>query len=219
MNEESSLADLSEPAPTTPRLSQAERTARTERRLLSAALHLIAERGYERTTLAAIGAEAGVSRGLVSHCFGSKAGLLGALVEQMLRRWGHDSLRPAVGDRVGIEALHAAIDAVVLQSHRAPRELRAFYALLFEALGPIPELGPRFAELHGRLRHSVAEWIEAGVAAGQVRADVDAQAQAALFLGAFRGAMYQWLLDPEAIDLDRLFAEHKRSVQRALRPE
>jgi hypothetical protein len=30
--------------------------------------------------------------------------------------------------------------------------------------------------------------------------------------------MYQWLLDPDHIDLDRLFEEQKRNVRRVLQP-
>src|ERR1700748_893308 len=63
------------------RRTQAERAAESDRRLLRAALKLIAERGYRNTSLAAIGEEAGYSRGLVNDRFGSKAGLLWALVK------------------------------------------------------------------------------------------------------------------------------------------
>src|ERR1043165_2062786 len=80
-----------------PRRSQAQRTALSEDRLLGAALLLISERGYDRTTLQAIGDAAGYSRGLVSHRFGSKEGLLWALLERMFGHWDADSLRPALG--------------------------------------------------------------------------------------------------------------------------
>ena len=73
--------------------------------------------------------------------------------------------------------------------------------------------------MHRLKREGIAGWIRSGVAAGSVRADVDADAQAALFLSVFRGAMYQWLLDPDHIDLDRLFEEQKRNVRRVLHPE
>ncbi|MDJ0788891.1 MAG: TetR/AcrR family transcriptional regulator [Myxococcota bacterium] len=201
-----------------PRLSQAQRTARTRSRLLRASLDLVAERGYERASLAAIGERAGYSRGVVNHCFGSKSALLGALVEEMFERWGDESLRPVVEGRVGADALCAVIDSVRSQAHQAPVELKAFYLLLFEALGPLPELRPRFAELHRRMRAGAAHWIRAGVEAGVVGSDVDAEAQAGLFVGAFRGAMYQWLLDPEHVDLDRLLDEQQRSVRRVLEP-
>jgi AcrR family transcriptional regulator len=202
----------------TGRLSQVERSDRTRRRLLHAAVELLAERGYERASLAAIGERAGYSRGIVTTCFGSKADLLASVVEDMLGRWGHRSLRPAVGKSVGSDALCAAIDAVREQARNHPVELKAFFLLLFEALGPLPEMRPRFAEVHRLQREGLTRWIQAGIDAGRVRKDVDAEAQAGLFLSVFRGAMYQWLLDPESIDLDRLLDEQKRNVQAVLRP-
>jgi AcrR family transcriptional regulator len=200
------------------RRTQAERSARTASRLLGAALELVSQSGYAATSLAAIGAAAGYSRGVVSHCFGSKAGLLAALIEAMLGHWDQRRLTPSVGKLRGADALCAAIDAVKAQADEQPVVLRAFYTLQFEALGPTPELRPRFAALHARTRRTVQRWIEAGIASGDVDPEVDAVASAALFIGAFRGIMFQWLLDPERVDLDRIFAEQKRSIRRALAP-
>jgi AcrR family transcriptional regulator len=199
-----------------PRLSQPERTARTRRRLLEATLTLVAERGYDRTSLAAIGERAGYSRGVVNHCFGSKAALLAELLAFMFERFDHTRLRPALEGRVGVEALVATVDAVRRQAHENPVELRAFYALLFEGLGPIPELRPRFVAFHRRLRAETASLITRGIEAGSLSAGVDAEAQAGLFVGAFRGVMYQWLLDPEDVDLDSLLDEQIRMIESAL---
>src|ERR1700759_1067408 len=97
-------------APAKVRRTQAERSAESDRRMLRAALKLIGERGYRGTSLAAIGEEAGYSRGLVNERFGSKSGLLWALVKNMLRAW-HGEGRAAHGDeRIGLEALFDMVD-------------------------------------------------------------------------------------------------------------
>jgi AcrR family transcriptional regulator len=49
--------------------------------VLDAARELFAERGYERTTMRAVGARAGVDPALIYHYFGDKAGLLSAVIE------------------------------------------------------------------------------------------------------------------------------------------
>jgi AcrR family transcriptional regulator len=201
------------------RRTQAERTAMSEDRLLDAALKLISERGYDRTSLQAIGDAAGYSRGLVSHRFGSKEGLLWALLKRMLAHWGTERLAPTLEGRVGIEALHTIVDALRRSIHEAPEKLRAFYALLFESLGPIEALRPHIAEFHRRQRARVAERIAAGVRAGTVRADVDVDTQAALFMSAIRGAAYQWLIDPEHVDIDALYDEIKATFTRNLRKD
>jgi hypothetical protein len=136
----------------------------------------------------------------------------------MFDRWDHTKLRPALEDRAGLAALVATVNAVRRQALENPLEVRAFYALLFEGLGPIPELKPRFVEFHRRLRSETAGLIAMGIEAGSIRRGVDAESQAGLFIGAFRGAMYQWLLDPEDVDLDALLDEQIRMIELALRP-
>jgi AcrR family transcriptional regulator len=60
---------------TPPRPSRAQQRRDTEQRILARARDLFAEHGYERTTIRAVAAAAGVDPGLVMHYFGSKAGL------------------------------------------------------------------------------------------------------------------------------------------------
>ena len=59
------------------------------------------------------------------------------------------------------------------------------------------------------------EWIEVGVRAGRVRADVDTATQAALFVSAIRGAAWQWLIDP-SVDVDAIHEEIKATFARNL---
>jgi AcrR family transcriptional regulator len=56
----------------TRRTARAAQRQQTETRILAAARQLFAERGYERTTIRAVAAAAGVDAGLVMHYFGSK---------------------------------------------------------------------------------------------------------------------------------------------------
>jgi len=57
------------------------RDAGTERTLLSATAELLTEKGNLNFSLAEVGARAGLSTALVQYYFGSKHGLLGALLE------------------------------------------------------------------------------------------------------------------------------------------
>ncbi|CAN0427695.1 unnamed protein product, partial [Phaeothamnion confervicola] len=69
------------------RRTQTERREEAERRLLDAALAIVARTGTVRLTLAEVGEAAGYSRGLPAHRFGSKAGLLRALVAHIHARF------------------------------------------------------------------------------------------------------------------------------------
>jgi AcrR family transcriptional regulator len=199
------------------RRTQSERVAESDRRMLNAALRLIGERGYRGTSLAAIGEAAGYSRGLVHERFGSKAGLLWKLVQTMLRAWNSES-------RAHGHTGHAGIEAVcdLLENHkRAVKEdrgIRAFYALMFEALGPVPELLPEFRTLHRAFRAEIEKALRAGIDAGLIRKDLDVKARAVLLLALQRGIAFQWLLDPEGFSLDAAYEELKRDLRRTLAP-
>jgi AcrR family transcriptional regulator len=199
------------------RRTQSERVAESDQRMLAAALRLIGERGYRGTSLAAIGEAAGYSRGLVHERFGSKAGLLWKLVKTMLRAWNLDSRARGLTGHAGIEALCDLLD-----NHRRAieedRGIRTFYALMFEALGPVPDLLPEFRELHRAFRAEIEKALRTGIEAGLIRKDVDPKAQAVLLLAVQRGIAFQWLLDPEAFSLDGAYEELKRDLRRTLAP-
>jgi len=216
MRSEAKFVETEEPRV---RRTQAERSAESDRRMLRAALKLIGERGYRGTSLAAIGEEAGYSRGLVNERFGSKSGLLWVLVKHMMAVWTEFG-RPGQGSSstpVGIEAL-----CEILDNHRRAVErddcLRSFYALMFEALGPIPELLPEFQKLHRDFRTALERQMREGIEAGVVRSDIDPAAQATILLGALRGIGFQWLLDRDSIALESAYSELKRDLRRSLAP-
>jgi AcrR family transcriptional regulator len=202
--------------PTRARRTQAERTAESDQRMLRAALKLIGQRGYSGTSLAAIGAEAGYSRGLVNERFGSKDGLLWVLVKNMLRAYRRD-VRASEASLSGVDRLCSILDA-----HRRAVELdepiRALYALMFEAMGPMPQLQPEFQKLHHGFRKDIEKTISEGMTAGVIRTDVDPAAQAVLLLGALRGIAFQWLLERGAFSLEAAYAELKSNLRRTLSP-
>ncbi|HQP20056.1 MAG TPA: helix-turn-helix domain-containing protein, partial [Phenylobacterium sp.] len=70
------------------RRSQAERRDESERRLIEAAAGLVVEQGIGAATFANIGERAGYSRGLVTQRFGSKQGLIEAMIERLQLRIG-----------------------------------------------------------------------------------------------------------------------------------
>jgi AcrR family transcriptional regulator len=200
------------------RRTQAERTGTSSNGLLRAALELIAERGFRATSLQAIGERAGYSRGLVSHRFGSKEGLLKELVTRMLQRWAVDVRDPAVGDRVGAEALRAVARVHRDAIEQTPQGVRALYMLLFESLIDVPDLRSAMAQLDRQMRAGTENSIRAGIAQGTVRADVDVAGQATLFLAVLRGIALQWLVDPDAVDLEAAYRALDAWLERGLAP-
>jgi len=84
------------------RRTQEVRRSEAERRQLEAATELIGEVGPSRVTLAMVGKRAGYSRGLATHCFGTKGALvrrvIAAVGERFVDAVANDSpdVRPAM---------------------------------------------------------------------------------------------------------------------------
>ncbi len=69
-----------------PRRTQAERTASTRARLLDAAIDVLVDLGYARTSTQEIARRAGVSRGAQLHHFPTREALVVAAVEHLVER-------------------------------------------------------------------------------------------------------------------------------------
>jgi hypothetical protein len=85
--------------------------------------------------------------------------------------------------------------------------MRALYSLMFEALLPVPILRERMIELHKTIRLDIQEGVQRGIDRGSVDPSVDSAMVARLFVSALRGSVYQWLLDPEYVDIDVAMSE------------
>lgn len=181
--------------------------------MLGAATQLFAERGYRDASVQSIGERAGVSRGSIFWHFGSKEGLLWAVVERAFADWQRDVLVPDVGDARGIEAVRRALGAHRRFLGERGGELRLFYVLMSEALGPRPALAAEFARLHERLREDTVGWLRD---APGLRSDVDPEAVVVMVTAALGGIAYQRLLDPDGFDLDRVYADLDSVLERGL---
>jgi AcrR family transcriptional regulator len=189
-----------------------EQSTRSRERLVEAATRLFAERGYRDTSVQAIAEAAGISRGSIFWHFGSKDGLLSAVAEEAFRRWETETLVGDVGEARGVEAMRRALESHKRLLRDDEDLLRLFFVLMFEALGPRPELAGRFAALHRGLRERGREWLSGG----DLRPDVDAATMAGLITGALGGIAYQHLLEPGGLDLDRAYADLERTLERGL---
>ncbi len=190
-----------------------ERAQRTRERLLDTALRLISEKGSGETTFEAISEASGVSRGAIRFHFGSKSGLLFAVVDRTFDVFENEILAPLLGDdgpTTFAEAIEANRDFV--RDHQEAGRL--FLVLMSESLGSSPELRARFSELYERFRRFIRVWVEAAQRNGSVARDLDVDSASAVILGALVGLHYQWQLDPERVDLDRVYATLTAALDR-----
>lgn len=207
VQDEHPVAGLKPSLPKTPATKQA-RSALSTRKLLDAAAELIAEVGLTNTTLAMIGERAGYSHGLVTRRFGSKEGLLLALVDRMTIGWFETYVTPEVEASNGVEGLRLRVNAIREGWRISTRRMRALYSLMFEAaIQPLPSLTEQMQELNRIALRSTEEVTARGVQDGSIRADVDPQAVARQLTAQFRGLAYLAMLLPEEFDVEEAFAD------------
>ncbi len=184
--------------------TQSQRKAESERLLILAARRLFARQGYMRTTVSQIGEEAGYTGPLVSARFGSKEGLLRAVVRHSTKAFREDQLEPALKQGTATQALQAYIEIYLLEVTRRESHIRALYAIMGEAVSSVPEIREDIARLTRRMRAHVAEMVERGVREGDFRTEVDTSATATLVIALLRGLTMQALLDPRQIKVKAL---------------
>jgi AcrR family transcriptional regulator len=173
------------------RRTQAERRAHSANSILAAAAQLFAERGYVDTTMEQIGARAGFSAGLVAQRFGSKFGVVEALLAKI--REG-TSAAIARDDDGSVELFVSRyVDLVA----RRESGVRALYVLMAEALGPLRERADLFAEHNRAVVAEIRARIVRAQREGRASAELDSRALAVQLLARIRGATLLWLIDPK----------------------
>ncbi len=205
-------------APDTQSRTQAQRTAISDKAMLDAAIELILEHGTDKTTPAAIGEKAGYSRGLATYRFGSKAGLYEEVCKSISRHW-LDYLKADVGDKVGIDAMSAALESFFQFVSDSPREARVLQILYCGAASPKSEYRQTSAGIHQRQQDDVAAWVRAGQAEGSIRASADPKSIAAQYIAYISGMTYLWLINPQSIDFRKANDDMKLHLKISLSPQ
>lgn len=198
------------------RMTQAERTALSDRKMFDAAVLLINERGTQKTTLKEIGERAGYSRGLANYRFGSKDGLMLELFESFDKLW-KAHLASYISDYRGLQALLQAMEALRDFLNKESSYMRAMYLLWYECLGHDSDMRSTLALHHDVYRKDAQRWIEQGVKAGEVKPGIDAEQFAVQYCAFIFGIVYQWLVSASALDLDAVFDSYKEHTITLLR--
>jgi AcrR family transcriptional regulator len=185
------------PPARTRRLTQEERTDLSDRRMVECAVQLIVERGISGTKLTDVGLRAGYSRGLAAMRFGTKAGLLGRVARHVTSSWVAQ-LRAVVGQRTGLAAVLAAVDAQERALVETPAEMRALYAIFFQSSDPSAEYRVDVARSLSAQRRDLANWLREARDAGETPARLDPLRIAGQVLSSMIGIIYQWIMDPAA---------------------
>jgi AcrR family transcriptional regulator len=175
-----------------------QRGVRRRREIVHVAMDLFARQGYRGTSLASVAGTVGVPTSLITHHFGSKEGLLQAVLEEM------DLLSLSKLDDLDTPGYHAAVARLIQHAERLverPEPVALQVTLIAENLAGNAPLHDYFLRRSRLLRQLFCKAVREGIDAGELPDAVDPDLvaiQAAAFL---EGAALQWLLDPDTVDL------------------
>lgn len=197
-----------------------DRAERTRQRLLDAAAQCFASAGFSKTTVEEVAASAGVSKGIVYHHFRGKESILEALLERTLAEWAAVSSIPEqlAGGGSVLAAFERSLRGSLDYARTTPL-IRALFQLdpaVVLGLGSSAAVQKSVHE--GRVR--MVEAVRAGVASGELRAELDPE-RAADLLRLVTIALIDHLLNPQWIDGsdERLVATCIDVLSRGLRAE
>jgi AcrR family transcriptional regulator len=175
-----------------PRRTQAERVAESTSRLKQAAIELIAEKGFERTTAAEIGERAGYSRNMVRDRYGSKEALLEALFDE---GWAARLLPADRAERTGtgLQLLLGQLDDLLAAIASEPEVARAMIVLSFEVPGSRRAIRPWYEQLIGTYQAEIAAHLAAGEQDGSIRRGLDHAREAEIFASYAIGLCFRFV--------------------------
>lgn len=190
-------------------VSRGSRAEKTRAAIRSAANELFLRDGVEATTVDAIVAAAGISKGTFYLHFPRKEDLLLEYGTRRLERI-RDMLPELIGRKTFREALNEILDEVV-RGKEWGRELtgRAIF-----------EMGTSFEKLPTEsLPDLILPLVEVGQARGQIRNDIPPDALAHFILRSILGALRDWGLGADGLDRETALDYALTLIFDAIRPQ
>jgi AcrR family transcriptional regulator len=180
--------------------------------VVQSALRAYATNGYSGSSLSGIASEAGLTTAGLLHHFPSKEELLVAVLQERDRA---DGERFQLRGFVGLDALDALVK-LVEANVQTPGLVRAFTVLVGESAAEDHPAAQWFRERYPRRCQNLAAALRAGIESGEIRPETDSDAVATEVIAMMDGLQVQWVLNPERVDMARLFAHYIGTVRQAV---
>ncbi|MER5380166.1 TetR/AcrR family transcriptional regulator [Streptomyces sp. NPDC002688] len=178
--------------------AMATRTRSEERRaeIVRAALEVIAERGYRGASLAAVAERVGLTQQGLLHHFPTKEALLVAVLKER-DQWD------AVPDTTWRADL---LVSLVEYNAMRPGIIQTFSALLGESVTEGHPAREFFTKRYTAVRRNMASVLRAEYGE-RLPSGLTPERAAPLLVAVMDGLQYQWLLDPESVDMPAAFRD------------
>jgi AcrR family transcriptional regulator len=179
--------------------------------LLDAAIELIAERGYAGMSVDAVCRRAGIVKSGLYWNFGSKEGLLAAVLERVGSEW-IDGIQQSVYRAGGgaLERLDHTLDEMQRLTREGPERLRVLLVLLLERSATDPVTRDALDKFSTSARDAVAQGIVDAIGPCMEKRDVDVVAE--VWLALFEGIFIRSLIRRDEEETKRLFSGMREAV-------
>jgi AcrR family transcriptional regulator len=191
------------------------------RRMLGAAIRLIAQRGASKLSLVDVGLSSGYSHSLPNYYFKTKARLLlevcryiSDAARERAKAWISDHWTTPI--QPGMESIESTIRTYLALATDDAGLTRAMNVLWSESASSMPVLLEAVRPLNHRYLARLERHIRLGVQRGEVDPSVDAPSMAVLILALLRGVASQHLLEPTGVDLERVTQTAVQLIRRGL---
>lgn len=164
-------------------------------------------------TLSEVGEAAGLSRGLASHRFQNKAGLLNALTSHINNSY-ESALHAATPQQTGLQAVLGFVQVYFDRADPKWTNTRSMLLLMAEALVEKSENAAVLAVYTQRLFDYLEQNIRLGIARGEIDPGMAPSVGAELVIGTLRGMMLQRLVANDVRDLTAVRAQVVRMIER-----
>ncbi|MFV0460469.1 MAG: TetR/AcrR family transcriptional regulator [Actinomycetales bacterium] len=172
---------------------------RRREQLIEATMEVFAEHGYAGGSIRAIAEKAGVTHATLIQHFGSKEGLLTAVLEE----WDRRTVADGLADVSGLDYFSRLPE--VMAAHRNNRGLlELFTTIAAEASSPSHPAHAFIQQRYARNLSTLAGHLREAIEAGAVSPMTDEQivTEVRLLTAVMDGIGLQWLLDPST-DVER----------------
>jgi AcrR family transcriptional regulator len=201
---------------TTRRRTQTERRDDSERGLIRAAIAVVFAEGVSAATFEAIAQRGGYSRGLVTHRFGSKRGLIEAIIAYLHARPDAVAAEQRVDELSGIEGILAYVD-IYIRHLATDHEGQAYYRLLSSSLADRSKGLKLFAVEHRRFHKRLVDLLERGKAERNIRREIDAASVATMIGSIIFGVAMTVMIAPK-LAIEPICESCAQTLRMALAP-
>ena len=191
---------------------QAQRSAATRTQILDTALGVFATSGYRAASIRDIAAKCGISHPTLLYHFPSKAALLMAV----LNRRDEIDIEDEVFSELEPRAMLRHLIISARNNTHARGIVELFAQLSAEASDASHPAHNYFAQRYAELRSDLERSFTALEGEGALVDTVTPAQAAAHVIAVMDGLQVQWLLDPDAVDMETSLAALLRAFVRAL---